>query len=188
MLEGWAHELEAWHDFYLVIGTAGLTLTGLLFVVVSFGARTVADRVATGVRAFVSPNAVHFCATLVVAAVFLVPSVPSSIVGLFLLLGALGLLAYLAHTKVHRRWRENKLQVLDWIWFVGLPILSYVLILASGVAMLFGKLWSKYGIAVGLILLLVIGIRNSWDLVIFMAQREQKWDGKGRPRHGEGDR
>jgi len=78
--------------------------------------------------------------------------------------------------------------VLDWIWFVGLPILSYVLILASGVAMLFGKLWSMYGIAVGLILLLVIGIRNSWDLVIFMAQRAQKWDGQGGPRHGKGDR
>jgi hypothetical protein len=43
--------MEAWHEFYLLIGTAGLTLTGLLFVVVSFGARTVATRASIGVRA-----------------------------------------------------------------------------------------------------------------------------------------
>jgi hypothetical protein len=58
--------MEAWHEFYLLIGTAG-DLTGLLFVVVSFGARTVATRASIGVRAFVSPNAVCFSATLVVA-------------------------------------------------------------------------------------------------------------------------
>jgi hypothetical protein len=174
MHEGWVRALETWHEFYLLIGTAGATLTGLLFVLVSLGARTVAERVSTGVRAFLSPNAVHFCATLIVAAVLIIPNVPSSIVGVFLFLGALGLLGYLAHTKVHRRWRENKLPVVDWIWYVGLPILSYVLLLVSSVAMLLGRLWSMYGIAVGLIFLLVIGIRNSWDLVIFMARREQK--------------
>lgn len=58
MQEGWVRELEAWHDFYLLIGTAGLTLTGLLFVVASLGHRIIAARATTGVRAFVSPNAV----------------------------------------------------------------------------------------------------------------------------------
>src|SRR2546427_12939650 len=60
MHEAWAHQLEAWHDFYLLIGTAGVTLTGLLFVVVSLGPRVVANHEATGVRAFISPNAVYF--------------------------------------------------------------------------------------------------------------------------------
>ena len=174
MPEGWSHQLETWHEFYLLIGSAGFTLTGLLFVVVSFGAQTVADRVSTGVRAFVTPNAVHFCATLVVAAVLLIPNVPSLIVSVFLCLGALASLGYLAYTKVHRRWRENKLPVLDWIWYVGLPTMSYVLLFLSGVGVLLRALWSIYGIAVALILLLIIGIRNSWDLVIFMARRENK--------------
>ena len=31
-----------------------------------------------------------------------------------------------------------------------------------------------HGVAVALILLLVIGIRNAWDLVIWMAQQERK--------------
>jgi hypothetical protein len=166
--------VEAWHEFYLLMGTAGLTLTGLLFVVVSFGARTVATRAATGVRAFVSPNAVYFCTTLVVAAVLLVPNVSPAVVGLFLCVGALASLGYLAYTRVHRRWRENKLPALDWVWYVGLPPMSYVVLLISGVGLLLGAAWSMFGVAVALILLLVIGIRNAWDLVIWMAKQEHK--------------
>src|SRR5258706_14359463 len=30
-------QLEAWHDFYLVVGTGAAALTGLLFVIVSLG-------------------------------------------------------------------------------------------------------------------------------------------------------
>jgi hypothetical protein len=166
--------MEAWHEFYLLIGTAGLTLTGLLFVVVSFGARTVATRASIGVRAFVSPNAVYFSATLVVAAVLLIPNVSPAVVGVFLCVGALASLGYLAYTKVHRRWRENNLPVLDWVWFVGLPTTSYVVLFLAGVGLLLGVAWSMYGIAVALILLLVIGIRNAWDLVIWMAEQEHK--------------
>jgi len=32
-----AHELERWHDFYILVGTAGATLVALLFVAVSGG-------------------------------------------------------------------------------------------------------------------------------------------------------
>jgi hypothetical protein len=172
MHDGWPHLLETWHEFYLLIGTAGLTLSGLLFVVVSFGARTVAEQAATGVRAFVSPNAVYFTVVMVVAAVLLVPAVPRIAVGLFLCLGAFGSLSYLTYTRVHRRWRENKLGALDWIWFVGMPVLSFAVLLLSGIGVLLQADASMYGVAVSVILLLVTGMRNAWDLVLWMAQRE----------------
>src|SRR5882672_11368660 len=35
-------QLEAWHDFYLVVGTGAAALTGLLFVIVSLGPHVVA--------------------------------------------------------------------------------------------------------------------------------------------------
>ncbi len=174
MHEGWVHQLETWREFYLLIGTAGLTLTGLLFVVVSLGPHVVADHQATGVRAFVSPNAVYFSTALVVAAVLIVPNLSAVVIGAFLCVGALASLGYLAYTKVHQQWRRNNLPVMDWIWFVGLPIVSYVLLLFSGVGFLFQVGLSMHGVAVALILLLVIGIRNAWDLVIWIAQQERK--------------
>ena len=32
------HALESWHDFFVLVGTAGATLLALLFVAVSLGA------------------------------------------------------------------------------------------------------------------------------------------------------
>jgi len=174
MHEAWTHELETWHEFYLLVGTAGVTLTGLLFVVVSLGPRVVADHQATGVRAFISPNAVYFTTALVVSAVLMVPSLPAMAIGALLCLGAVASLGYLAYTKVHQQWRHNKLPFLDWIWFVGLPIAGYVLLLLSGIGFLLQAALSMHGVAVGLILLLVIGIRNAWDLVIWISQQEHK--------------
>jgi hypothetical protein len=40
--KAWIHQLEAWHEFFVLAGIAGVTLTGLLFVVVSLGPRVVA--------------------------------------------------------------------------------------------------------------------------------------------------
>jgi len=174
MHEAWTHELETWHEFYLLVGTAGVTLTGLLFVVVSLGPRVVADHQATGVRAFISPNAVYFTTALVVSAVLMVPGLPAMAIGALLCLGAVASLGYLAYTKVHQQWRHNKLPFLDWIWFVGLPIAGYVLLLLSGIGFLLQAALSMHGVAVGLILLLVIGIRNAWDLVIWISQQEHK--------------
>jgi hypothetical protein len=172
MNEAWTQPLEAWHEFYLLIGTAGVTLTGLLFVVVSLGPRVVADHQATGVRAFISPNAVYFTTALVVSAVLMVPHLPALAIGVFLCVGAVASLGYLAYTKVHQRWRHGKLPFLDWIWFVGLPIAGYGLLLLSGMGFLLQAALSIHGVAMALILLLVIGIRNAWDLVIWISQQE----------------
>src|SRR5947208_15361435 len=101
--------LTRWHEFFLLIGTAGVTLTGLLFVVVSLGPRVVANQQATGVRAFMSPNAVFFTTTLVVSAVLLVPDLPAKITGSFLCLGSIASLGYFACTHPRQQWRQGKL-------------------------------------------------------------------------------
>ena len=173
MHDEWPHVLETWHEFYLLIGTAGLTLTGLLFVIVSFGARTLAHEARTGVPAFVSPNAVFFTAVLVVSAVFLVPGIPRAAVGWFLCLGSFASLAYLVSTRAHRRWSENKLGALDWVWYIGMPVVTYLLLLASGIGLLREAESSMQGTAFSVVLLLVVGIRNAWDLAVWLAERQR---------------
>jgi hypothetical protein len=174
MHETWTHQLETWHEFYILVGTAGLTLTGLLFVVVSLRPRFVASRQATGVRAFVSPNAVYFTTALVVSAFFLVPDLSATVAGAMLCLGAGASLLYLVYTRAHQQWRRGKLPPLDWVWFVGLPLLSYLLLLLSGAGILVQSPFSIHGVAASLILLIIIGIRNAWDLVLWISQQEQE--------------
>jgi hypothetical protein len=36
-IELWLKQVEAWHDFYVVVGGAAAGLTGLMFVVVRYG-------------------------------------------------------------------------------------------------------------------------------------------------------
>ena len=166
--------LTRWHEFFLLIGTAGVTLTGLLFVVVSLGPRVVANQQATGVRAFMSPYAVFFTTTLVVSAVLLVPDLPAKIIGSFLCLGSIASLGYLVYTRAHQQWRQSKLSRLDGVWFIGFPTSAYLLLLFAGIALLLQLVLSMHAVAAALILLLVTGIRNAWDMVIWISREKHK--------------
>jgi hypothetical protein len=58
----WAAEtLKQWHDFYLLVGTAGATLLGLLFIAVSLGAGFLTEERQSGTRTFMSPVAFSSC-------------------------------------------------------------------------------------------------------------------------------
>ena len=171
MIDHLPRQLEAWHDFYLVVGTGAAALTGLLFVIVSLGPHVVAGQTRTGVRAFVSPIATHFTVVLVASSAMLVPELPLPLLGAFLAIGGMGGLGYTGWTRVHARWRASTLPFLDWVWFVGLPVTCFVMVLASGVAIAMSLAIGLYGIASALLLLIVVGIRNAWDVVLWVAQQ-----------------
>ena len=67
-------ELEHWHDFYVLVGTAGATLLALLFVAVSLGAGFLTETRAAATRTFYSPVVIHFTSVFFIAAIALVPA------------------------------------------------------------------------------------------------------------------
>jgi hypothetical protein len=188
MHEDWSHLVEGWHEFFLLIGTAGLTLTGLLFVVVSLGPRVVAGSPETGLRAFITPNVFYFSTTLIVSAVLLIPPLSPLLIGTFLCVGSLGSLGYLVYAGTHQQWRTSKLPAVDWVFYACLPTLAFVLLLVSGVGFFLGWSLSMHGVGLALILLLFAGIRNAWDLVIWMIQHEPKSTGTNDKKDSEQDR
>src|SRR5712664_1943928 len=99
-------EIEGWHEFYLLIGSAGAALTGLLFILVSLAPRVV-TRTESALRAFISPIAVCFMSALVASALMMTPHLPVALLATALALGGVGGLAYIAWTDVHAQWREN---------------------------------------------------------------------------------
>ena len=113
-------------------------------------------------RGFVTPTVVFFTTVLVMSAVRAIPALSLKMLRAILFVGGVGGLIYLVWIRGHKQWRESQLDLLDWCWYIGLPFLSYLLIVANakvGLALLGGTV----------ILLLVIGIRNAWDLVLWMA-------------------
>jgi hypothetical protein len=75
MQEAVLSPLATWQNFYVIIGTAAATLTGLTFVVITLTAG-VRGRVSSASEAFATfntPNVVHFGAVLLIAALLSAP-------------------------------------------------------------------------------------------------------------------
>jgi hypothetical protein len=166
--------MEGWHEFYVLVGTSAAALTGLLAVVVSISPETIAERPTAGVRAFVTPTIAFFTTALAVSALMLVPRLAPAPLALLLALAGSAGLAYLVWVRGHYHWRERKLDAEDWVFYIGLPFLSYALLLAAAIAIWRGSAPGAPTLAFATLLLLGVGIHNAWDLVIWLAQQRRK--------------
>jgi hypothetical protein len=172
--ELWMRQIERWHDFYVIVGSSAAGLTGLMFVVVSLGPNVISTRGAPGVRAFVTPTVTYFATVLVIAALVTMPAISVRFLAAILIFGGAGGLIYMLRIGGHSQWRESELDWLDWVWYVALPIVSYLLVAAAGMLVWIRSNSGLQLVAGAVVLFLIIGIRNAWDLVLWMAQHARK--------------
>jgi hypothetical protein len=162
--------LNEWESFYVIVGSSAGALTGLQFVVMALvaeGGRRSTDQ---EVNAFGTPNVVHFCAALLVSAVLSAPW--HGLGGPALVLAACGLggIAYVG-TVVRRARRQTgyKPVLEDWVWHGVLPFIAYTALLAATPFLRGHPTQSLFVVAASALLLVFIGIHNSWDTVMFIA-------------------
>jgi hypothetical protein len=162
--------LEHWHDFYLLVGTAASALLALLFVAVSIGAAVLSRDSRGPTRTYLSPVAFHFTAVLFVSAVALVPAhTPAS---LSLLLGVSAGVGVVYAVFVTRRLLSDGIADLPDRLAYGLsPLVAYAAILAAAVLFYRGAEQAVEVLASGVLVLLIINVRNAWDLLLAMARR-----------------
>src|SRR5262249_49968955 len=147
--------LLAWESFYVIVGSTAGALTGLQFVVLTLVAES--GRVRTRgetMSAFGSPNVVHFCAALLVAAILSVPWGGLAPVGVILaVLGGLGVIY--AVIVVRRTMRQSTyVPVLeDWIWHGALPMLAYASLVYAGLSLRGGAAGTLYVVGAAVLLL-----------------------------------
>jgi hypothetical protein len=166
--------LAAWGNFYLVTASAAAALTGLQFIVQTLMAseslRGMAGRdPEAGVAAFATPTVVHFALAMVTSAVLCAPW--PTLVALQLTLGAItvGALGYLG--VIFRRARRQKVYkttTYDWVWYLTFPTVAYTVMLVAVLAGAERGAWPPFLMAAGVLLLLCVGIHNSWDTVTYM--------------------
>lgn len=174
-MQDWFNVLEAWHDFYVFAGTAAATLMGLMFVVVTLGQRTLAtEQGSKATRGFFTPIVAFFASDIVLAMLMLIPKTSPSGLGVMLLVLAVAGVVYMVFSGAHRFWRENELGYDDLMWYVVLPYVSYIIIGVSATGVWRTAPFGLYSMAAAMLLLLLIGIRNAWDLVIYNIQRSSE--------------
>jgi drug/metabolite transporter (DMT)-like permease len=164
-----------WESFYVIVGSSAAALTGLQFVVMTLGAeaRALGDKGA--VEAFGTPTVVHFGAALLISAILSAPW--HRLTSAAVVLGVCGL-AGVAYSLVviRRALRQSgyKPVLEDWIWHCGLPFLAYAILLIAAAVLPWHPEPSLFGVAATTLLLLYIGIHNSWDTVTFLAIQRAK--------------
>jgi xanthosine utilization system XapX-like protein len=162
--------IRDWDSYFVIVGSSAGALTGLQFVVLTL----IADSPAAGrnpesLAAFGSPNVVHFCAALLVSAIFSVPwhSLGPPAVAM-LITGVLGVIYSLVVMRRARRQVGYQPVLEDWIWHGMLPTLGYAALLLAGLALRHDTDDAMLGIGAASLLLVFIGIHNAWDTVTYV--------------------
>lgn len=170
MQEAATSPLAEWQNFYVIVGSSAGALTGLQFVVIALIAGTQAARSMMEIRAFGTPTVVHFCASLLISAIASAPwSTLHGPAWAFGICGAAGA-CYVGWVIRHAR-RQTGYQpdAADWMWYVGLPLLGYLLLAIASVFLTAHPAIALFFIAATALLLLLTGIHNSWDTVTYIA-------------------
>ena len=164
-----AAPLAAWEGYYVIVGTSAGALTGLQFVVMTLIADRDRPSGAREIAAFGSPTVVHFCSALLVSAVVAAPWPGPRSAGSALVVAGLAGLAYAA-IVFRRARRTTTYQPVfeDWLWHTILPAVAYLLVLVGGAGLVSPSGVPPFLVAAAALLLVFIGIHNSWDTVTYL--------------------
>ena len=159
-----------WHEFYMLLGTASAALVALLFVAASIGAGLIDPARSTATRTYMSPIIFHYTCVLFVSLMALIPDMTARplavIVALLALIGFGFSVAVLIGVL-----RSAMSDLADRFGYGAGPLGAYVAALIAA-----GFLWTHSAagpsiLAGALVLLLLINIRNAWDLTLTFARR-----------------
>ena len=163
--------LQDWQSFYQVTGSASGAIIGLLFIVATLTSSTPESGVTQGVKLFTTPTVVHLALVLALSALALVPPHEAVLAKSAALACAGGGFTYATVVAVqlqrlpkHTHWSD--------VWFYGAaPMAVYLGLVLAVVATCAGRAHAGLALALTLLVLLMLAIRNAWDLVTWLAPR-----------------
>jgi cytochrome bd-type quinol oxidase subunit 2 len=160
-----------WENFYLLLGGAAGSLIGLLFIVVTLTAGRDREQVQRAGAIYMTPLVFHLAVVLVLSAAAMAPRLSAEAGGGLIGLAGLIGLVYLGWVCI----RFGKLELSeaphwsDFWWYAVAPVPGYVCLCASAAAVWLARPMAAWVAAAALMVLLLVAIRNAWDLVTWMA-------------------
>lgn len=164
--------LHDWRDFYALAGAASATLVGLMFVTASIGSNIFQERHRASLKAFVTPTVAMFASVLFTCLIALMPDHNwlsfGGLIGAEGLAGSVYCMKILGEIVIADRY---KVDLGDRVFYALLPLAGYATLSAAGALTVLQWKASADVIAAALLLLLLAGIRNAWDMTIWIAVR-----------------
>lgn len=161
--------LNAWENFYVIVGSSAGALIGLQFVVMTL----IADMPAAQANpeagaAFATPSVVHFGAALLLSAIAAAPW--NGFTAIAALWGIVGICGLVYTAIVARRLRVQTIYhpvFEDWLFHCLLPLAAYAMLAGSACYARSNARASLFLVAAAALLLLFVGIHNAWDTVTY---------------------
>lgn len=164
---------EGWGEFYLLAGSAAAVLIGLLFVVVTLMHDRPRSYVLKGASLYMGPIVLHMSLILALSAATL--SRGMSPAGFAAVAGAAAIIGFIRSLIVSagiRVFRDPKPHWSD-VWCYGLiPTALYAVLGAVALGLWREQAWAEQGIAAVIVALLLVSVRNEWDLVVWLTPKE----------------
>lgn len=163
--------LNAWSNFYVIVGSAAGGLTGLQFVVMTLIKQTKTVGSRREIRAFGTPTVVHFCAALLISGIMNAPWWSFAATGYVLAICGVAGFAYSASAVWHAAKADYVQDLGDRFWYGILPFAAYGGLTSAGAAVILSSYPTLplFAMAAITLLFLFMGIHNAWDTVTYIA-------------------
>lgn len=163
---------EGWENFYLLIGGAAGALIGLLFIVVTLLRGGSAGLQLKAAAAYMTPTVAQLALVLVMSATATAPHLAASVAGGLFLTAALVCLGFTGRAL----WMlgGGGINAPHWsdVWGYGVaPFIAAGGLAAAALSAWFAPDWTACSIAASLVAMLLIAVRNAWDLVTWISAK-----------------
>ena len=173
---------EGWGDFYFMIGSSAAGLIGLLFVVVTLTADIERHRAVRGQKLFMTPTVFHFAVVLTICALATAyQGVGVETVSAVTAVVALSGFLYMVQRVVGLMKPGAAAHWTDIIFYGVAPMAGYLALGIAAWSIYFGLPYASLLLAGLMLGFLLLGIRNAWDLVTWIAPRTGREDPREDP-------
>lgn len=163
-----------WETFYFMLGGSAAALIGLLFVVVTLrGYSNDATRLSLAQRTFITPVVLYFVTIVIISSAAVMPELPPEWMAVAIIVpSAYGIIV--AAQSLYRLFagRLEAPHWTDYVYYGVLPAIVHLWLIGSAIALWRGAENSVYGLAVGVLALLLLGIRDAWDLATWLSAHQ----------------
>jgi hypothetical protein len=164
---------EHWGEFYLLAGSAAAVLIGLIFVVVTLMQDRSRSSVMAGSKLYMGPVVLQVSFVLALSAAALTPGIGAQQYGALAAAVALwGLVRGVQSIVGISRLKGDDQPHWTDVWFYGFIPTALCLVLVGVAAGFWSEQeWAVKGVAAVNTAILLLAIRNEWDLVTWLAPK-----------------
>jgi hypothetical protein len=165
---------EAWETYYLMVGSSAGALIGLVFVVITLSGEIDPARAGIAQRTFMSPTIFHFVTVMIISCAAVVTTLPPA--AMAAVIAAPAVVGAANSGVAFATLASGRLDATHWtdyLFYGVLPAIGHAWLVAAAWMVWQEATFAEYAVAIGAMGLLLLGIRDAWDLATWLTYHKK---------------